>query len=104
MATNVLAPIDIEINQQKVVMSKLQLQIRTVITNFWNMPPKERARNISEIQKSLEAFNRFFDKLKSANIQNTGSRFAADNLKQSFFSVQAQWRKFETSLNSTQAG
>ncbi|MEQ1876979.1 MAG: hypothetical protein ABL958_10065 [Bdellovibrionia bacterium] len=101
MAANTLAPIDIELITKKAVLQKLQIQVRTVITNFWSMPTKERARHLNEIQKSLESFQRFFDKLKSANIQNTGTRFVADNLRQSFNSLQAQWRKFETSLNST---
>jgi hypothetical protein len=103
MAANTLAPIDIELNGKKSELAKLRHQIQTLSANFNTMPPKERARNISEIQKAIEGFQRFFDKIKTLNIQNTGTRFAADTLKQSFFSVQGQWRKFELSLNSTRA-
>jgi hypothetical protein len=99
-----ISPIDAEIAQQKQVLQRLQVQVRTTIATYSNMPPKDRARNISEIQKTMENLARFFDKLKTSNIQNTGTRFTADNLKQSYLSLRAQWRKFELSLNSARAG
>ncbi|HEX4926109.1 MAG TPA: hypothetical protein VFV50_18595 [Bdellovibrionales bacterium] len=101
---NPLGPIDIEINAQKAALQRIQVQIRATIAGFAAMPPKERARNISEIQKSLENISRFFDKLKGSTIQNTGTRFAVENLKQSFFTVRTQWRKFELTLNVTRVG
>ena len=103
MAANTLAPIDIEINNQKAALQKLKVQVNTMILSFGVMTAKDRARNINEIQKAMESFQRFFDKLKGANIQNTGTRFAADNLKMSFYSLKGQWTKFEMSLNSTRA-
>lgn len=103
MAANTLAPIDIEITDKKGEFTRLRHQVQTVIANFNSMPAKERARNISEIQRGLESFQRFFDKIKTLNIQNTGTRYAAETLKQSFFSLSGQWRKFDSSLNSTRA-
>lgn len=99
-----LGPIEHEVNSQKAALQRLQVQIRATIAGFPTMPPKERAKNLSEIQKSIENMSRFFDKIKSSTVQNTGTRFAIENLKQSFFTVRTHWRKFEISLSSTRVG
>jgi hypothetical protein len=104
MATNTQGPVDAEISSNKLILSQLDIKIKGFTAAYPNMIAKDRARNILEIQKTFETLTRFFDKLKGANIQNTGTRFAADNLRQSFYSLQDRWRKFENSLNLTKAG
>ncbi len=104
MATNNNhGPADAELAAHKATLQQLQIKVRGFVAGYATMQPKERARNLLEIQKAMDSISRFFDKLKTMNIQNTGTKFSAENLKQSFFSLKAQWRKFEMSLNTPQA-
>jgi hypothetical protein len=103
MAANNLGPTDLDIASQKIVLQTLQLKVRVFGATYLSMQPKERAKALLEIQKTFESLARFFDKMKGLNIQNTGTRFAAENLKQSYYSLSAVWKKIESAMNSSKA-
>jgi hypothetical protein len=89
--------LDQEIQSYKARLRNLQLKVQTFMVNHSRLEPKERTKTLLEIQRGFQSFSRFFDKATAANVKNVGTRFAADNLKQSYQSLFARWRKFEGS-------
>ena len=92
--------IDSEIPKMKAFLENLKMR-QTIFSNtFHMMPPKERARNLSQIQGDHKTLIVFLDGAKKLEIVNSGTKFGLENIKQSFQTLMTLWRRTEKSLET----
>lgn len=91
-------PFEEEVLMMKRKVTQTEVIFRSLVNQFRDMPPKDRARNISQIQQGLRAAQKFIEGVKLSQVHNVGAKFAFENLKGSYFLLLARWRKFERTI------
>jgi len=91
-------PFEEEMLKIKRRLTQTEIVFRALVNQFRDMPPKDRARNISQIQQGLRIAQKFIEGVKLSQIHNVGAKFAFENLKGSYFVLLGRWRKFERTI------
>jgi hypothetical protein len=96
--------LDQELVQMKSLLERLKQSQKVFSVTFQNLPPKERAKQIKQIQSDHRAMTSWLEKAKKTETVNSGTRFGVENLRQSFQAQLTLWRKTEKTLENFSAG
>lgn len=91
-------PLDIDIFKQKSTLFNLNNKVNSFIGTHLSLQPKERARALTEIQQTIAGIKKFIDTFPISTVNNSGTRFAFENLKASFGTLCQRWVVFESRL------
>jgi hypothetical protein len=92
--------IDHDLAKMKVFAENLKKSQTAFSHTYQNLPFKERARLIIQIQKDQSTLKQFVDSAKKAETFNSGTKFAIENLKLTYQTIMTLWRKVERQLNN----
>ncbi len=80
---------------------ELDVLIRTsqsFMAGFHQLPPRERAVQLQQIQSKIKDIQRFLVTPQQHELNNAGTRFTLETLKANFSSYLGRWSKFEKSI------
>ena len=90
--------IDHELVQIKTLVESLK-KTQTIFTNTYKtLPPKERAKILREVHSGHQKISAFLLKAKKLPMTNSGTKFAIENLNQTFQLMMVLWKKTEAQL------
>jgi hypothetical protein len=104
MADETEARIDLELVKIKDVLERLRKQQAAFGNCFRTLPPHDRAKMLRRIQNDQKTVYAFLSKTHGNEIKNTGTKFAIENTRASFSTLQSFWRKIEKELDTFSMG
>lgn len=96
--------LDIELAQMKQLAEIVKRDVRIFMTNYNNIPPKERANMVRGFQDSRRKISQFIEDSKKEEIINTGTKYSIETLKQARLFIDDLWRKLERMLEDGSLG
>lgn len=90
--------LDFDLAQYKKDLETLNRIANAFMVSFHNLPPKERARQLLEIQTKIKVIQKFISTPQQHELTNAGTRFALETLRSNFNTFWGRWIKFEKSL------
>jgi hypothetical protein len=104
MAEETEARIDLEMMKIKDVLERLRKQQAAFGNCFRTLRIHDRAKMLRKIQNDQKTISIFLSKANGAEIRSTGIKFALENVRASFSTLQSFWRKIEKELDTFSAG
>ena len=100
MAVKILSDnkLDQDLAQLRRDFDTLSKSTTTLMSSFPQLPPRERAVGLKDIQQKIGMIQKFFGVSRESEMANAGTRFTYVTLKTSFLSYLSRWRKFEKSI------
>lgn len=95
-APNLKSKEEIAINTKKQDLMKIDRELTAFAANFNSLKIHERAKLYQEIIKELRIVHQFIITIKSEPNFSTSTKFAYENLKSSYSSINAKFKRFES--------
>jgi hypothetical protein len=90
--------LDQDLARYKKEFDTLNRNAQSFMMMFLQLPPRERAVQLQQIQGKIKELQRFVLTPQQHELTNAGTRFTLETLKSALTSFVGRWSKFEKSI------